>query len=172
MITNRKKGLGRGLSALFGDEKIREKQTESGTLNKLSISDLSRNPYQPRQNFSEAKLNELASSIKKINFYDVFKAQIKSITLSSQQKYNDRIEINKSLMNVLRKYRKVNNKENLLLVDKKQQFLEREFKALTRRNQLVENSFLVRKLNAIGLLLRGDYSYFNNLKSFVRDMLR
>ena len=65
MITNRKKGLGRGLSALFGDEKIKEKQRESGTLNKLSISDLSRNPYQPRQNFSEAKLDELANSIKK-----------------------------------------------------------------------------------------------------------
>ena len=34
-------------------------------LKKLSISDLSRNPYQPRQNFSESKLNELANSIKK-----------------------------------------------------------------------------------------------------------
>ena len=65
MSPNRKKGLGRGLSALFGDEKPIEKQASSSTLNKVSISDLSRNPYQPRQNFSESKLNELASSIKK-----------------------------------------------------------------------------------------------------------
>ena len=65
MSPNRKKGLGRGLSALFGDEKPIEKQANSSTLNKVSISDLSRNPYQPRQNFSEIKLNELASSIKK-----------------------------------------------------------------------------------------------------------
>ena len=65
MSPNRKKGLGRGLSALFGDEKPIEKQANSNTLNKVSISDLSRNPYQPRQNFSEIKLNELASSIKK-----------------------------------------------------------------------------------------------------------
>ena len=65
MSPNRKKGLGRGLSALFGDEKPIEKQANSSTLNKVSISDLSRNPYQPRQNFSESKLNELASSIKK-----------------------------------------------------------------------------------------------------------
>ena len=65
MSLNRKKGLGRGLSALFGDEKPIEKQANSSTLNKVSISDLSRNPYQPRQNFSESKLNELASSIKK-----------------------------------------------------------------------------------------------------------
>ena len=65
MSPNRKKGLGRGLSALFGDEKPIEKQANSSTLNNVSISDLSRNPYQPRQNFSESKLNELASSIKK-----------------------------------------------------------------------------------------------------------
>ena len=65
MSPNRKKGLGRGLSALFGDEKPIEKQANSSTLNKVSISDLSRNPYQPRQNFIESKLNELANSIKK-----------------------------------------------------------------------------------------------------------
>ena len=65
MSPNRKKGLGRGLSALFGDEKFTEKPANFSTLNKISISDLSRNPYQPRQNFSESKLNELASSIKK-----------------------------------------------------------------------------------------------------------
>ena len=38
-----KKGLGRGLSSLIGETK-----TEVN-INKLSISDLSRNPYQPRQ---------------------------------------------------------------------------------------------------------------------------
>ena len=65
MNAGKKKGLGRGLSALFGDEKNQEKQAESNTLNKLSISDLTRNPYQPRQNFSETKLEELANSIKK-----------------------------------------------------------------------------------------------------------
>ena len=65
MNAGKKKGLGRGLSALFGDAKNQEKQAESNTLNKLSISDLTRNPYQPRQNFSETKLEELANSIKK-----------------------------------------------------------------------------------------------------------
>ena len=66
MNAGKTKGLGRGLSALFGDEKNQEKQAESSTLNKLSISDLTRNPYQPRQNFSETKLEELANSIKKM----------------------------------------------------------------------------------------------------------
>jgi len=65
MNTSKKKGLGRGLSALFGDEKPKEKPQEINKSNTVSISDLSRNPYQPRQHFSEEKLEELANSIKK-----------------------------------------------------------------------------------------------------------
>ena len=61
----KKKGLGRGLSALFGDEKSSEKASENNRSNTISISDLSRNPYQPRQNFKEEKLEELANSIRK-----------------------------------------------------------------------------------------------------------
>ena len=65
MSTGKKKGLGRGLSALFGDEKPKDKPQVINKSNTVSISDLSRNPYQPRQHFSEEKLEELANSIKK-----------------------------------------------------------------------------------------------------------
>ena len=65
MSTGKKKGLGRGLSALFGDEKPKDKSQEINKSNTVSISDLSRNPNQPRQHFSEQKLEELANSIKK-----------------------------------------------------------------------------------------------------------
>ncbi len=64
-MSGKKKGLGRGLSALFGDEKPQDKLEEVKKFNTVSISDLSRNPYQPRQHFSEEKLEELANSIKK-----------------------------------------------------------------------------------------------------------
>ena len=64
MSTGKKKGLGRGLSALFGDEKPKDKPQVISKSNTVSISDLSRNPYQPRQHFSEQKLEELANSIK------------------------------------------------------------------------------------------------------------
>ena len=64
-MSGKKKGLGRGLSALFGDEQPKNKSQEIKQLNTVSISDLSRNPYQPRQNFSEEKLEELANSIRK-----------------------------------------------------------------------------------------------------------
>ena len=64
-MISKKKGLGRGLSALFGDAKPEQKSSEKTALNNVSISDLARNPYQPRMNFSEEKLVELANSIKK-----------------------------------------------------------------------------------------------------------
>ena len=60
----KKKGLGRGLSALFGDEKSKTSSKNDET-NRVAISDLKRNPYQPRESFNESKLEELANSIKK-----------------------------------------------------------------------------------------------------------
>jgi len=62
----KKKGLGRGLSALFGDEKFEPREKINLSSNsKALIGDLTRNPYQPRQIFNEEKLEELANSIKK-----------------------------------------------------------------------------------------------------------
>ena len=60
----KKKGLGRGLSALFGDETSKTTIKNDET-NRVAISDLVRNPYQPREIFNEVKLEELAKSIKK-----------------------------------------------------------------------------------------------------------
>ena len=65
MNAGKKKGLGRGLSALFGDSSPSDKTKETNQNNMLAIADLSRNPYQPRQNFKEEKLEELANSIRK-----------------------------------------------------------------------------------------------------------
>jgi len=53
-----KKGLGRGLSSLIGDE---EKKIET---NKLLITDLTRNKFQPRKHFDKDDLQELTNSIK------------------------------------------------------------------------------------------------------------
>ncbi len=67
MSTTKKKGLGRGLTALFGDQKeeVKKEEITSHTRHKVSIGDLSPNKYQPRVNFNEEKLQELANSIKK-----------------------------------------------------------------------------------------------------------
>ena len=53
-----KKGLGRGLSSLIGDEKI------ESNINKLSVSDIIRNKFQPRKNFDQENLDDLTNSIR------------------------------------------------------------------------------------------------------------
>ena len=59
MDTNKiKKGLGRGLSSLIGETKLET------NVNKLPISDLLSNKFQPRKIFDENNLDELTSSIK------------------------------------------------------------------------------------------------------------
>ena len=57
-IFKNKKGLGRGLSSLIGDTKTVSKN------NKILVSDLIRNRYQPRKTFDEESLEELTNSIK------------------------------------------------------------------------------------------------------------
>ena len=48
-MSGKKKGLGRGLSALFGDEKPKDiDKPQLKQSNTVAISDLSRNPYQPK----------------------------------------------------------------------------------------------------------------------------
>ena len=63
----KKKGLGRGLNALFGDtkEKTLKNETKKSNSLKANIGDLSPNKYQPRAHFDENKLTELSNSIKK-----------------------------------------------------------------------------------------------------------
>ncbi len=53
-----KKGLGRGLSSLIGETKVEAKT------NKLSLSEIVPNKFQPRKNFDEESLNDLSNSIK------------------------------------------------------------------------------------------------------------
>merc|ERR1712146_508146 len=51
-------GLGRGLASIFNT------QTKLNNITELSLDLITRNPYQPRSNFSNNEIKELASSIK------------------------------------------------------------------------------------------------------------
>ena len=72
METSRRKALGRGLEELFNNEpmdyeKIEEKimsETPNEEIIEVNLKDLRSNPYQPRKNFDEEALQELANSIK------------------------------------------------------------------------------------------------------------
>ena len=66
MKSKKNKGLGKGLSALFGDQKNPvNKGKNDSNIQKVLIGELARNKYQPRTIFDEEKLKELSESIKK-----------------------------------------------------------------------------------------------------------
>ncbi len=72
MQPTRRKALGRGLEELFNNEPINYEQIEEKIITttpkeeitEIKLSELRSNPYQPRKNFDEKALEELASSIK------------------------------------------------------------------------------------------------------------
>ena len=70
-MSNRKGGLGRGLDALIPQSVIpTEIKTSSGVItanrDEIELSNISANPKQPRTNFDEDQLTELALSIKEV----------------------------------------------------------------------------------------------------------
>jgi len=73
MEQTRRKALGRGLEELFNSnepmnyEQIEERiitETPKDEIQEINLSELRSNPYQPRKNFDEKALQELAASIK------------------------------------------------------------------------------------------------------------
>jgi len=64
-MTSGNRGLGRGLDALLGGVREDEKVTsDSAEVRMISIAVITPNPHQPRREFSEEGLNDLAASIK------------------------------------------------------------------------------------------------------------
>lgn len=65
----KKSGLGRGLGALLEDSGEKKKisgsgATPKGAINEIALSKIETNPWQPRTEFDEEALNDLAESIK------------------------------------------------------------------------------------------------------------
>ena len=75
-----KKGLGRGLSSLSGDSDVKIKN------NKISISSIIPNKYQPRKNFDKNSLEELTASIRE-------RGIIQPIIVRASEDSNDKYEL-------------------------------------------------------------------------------
>ena len=75
-----KKGLGRGLSSLIGDSDVKI------TSNKISISSVIPNKYQPRKNFDKNSLEELTASIRE-------RGIIQPIIVRASEDSNDKYEL-------------------------------------------------------------------------------
>ena len=57
-------GLGKGLDALFGPTPEEEQVQENDVLKNLNVTEVEPNRDQPRKNFNQEALEELAESIK------------------------------------------------------------------------------------------------------------
>ena len=60
------KGLGRGLNAIFSSDTIEVKAKPMEEMSEIKISDIIPNPTQPRTDFDEVALEELAESIRQL----------------------------------------------------------------------------------------------------------
>lgn len=78
MTAQKKRGLGRGLDALFGPTNPTQQSTPMSEMAEVSIADITPNPLQPRRDFDEETLQELATSISELGV-------IQPITLKRQQ---------------------------------------------------------------------------------------
>lgn len=63
MASKNKKGLGRGINALFAD--FDEEKEADEKVEELQLNEIRPNPYQPRKNFDEENLKDLSDSIRK-----------------------------------------------------------------------------------------------------------
>lgn len=63
MASKNKKGLGRGINALFAD--FDEEKEADEKVEELQLDEIRPNPYQPRKNFDEDNLKDLSDSIRK-----------------------------------------------------------------------------------------------------------
>ena len=91
----KKRVLGRGLSAILNDnDNNRFSENRVNSISKILIDDIKLNPNQPRTNFDQKAIEELASSIKELgliqpitvqknksNYFNFWRKKIKSFQI-------------------------------------------------------------------------------------------
>lgn len=69
---SKKGGLGKGLGAIFGENTspaVEKAQEPASAAQELLIKNIAANPYQPRCNFDEEKLQELAALLRSLALF-------------------------------------------------------------------------------------------------------
>lgn len=126
-------------------------------------------PLQSIRRHSSNTSSWVASSVKKINKFDVFKSQYKTVASDG---YEDRLIINKSMTSRLTYIFNNNYYFPKKIIEKNISFLKSERRAIRLRNRIPKANFFKRKLLALFMIIRGYYHYFNGYKSFLRDFFR
>lgn len=113
--------------------------------------------------------NWVASSVNKINKFDVFKSQFRTV-LSND--YKDRININLSTIDRLLQISNSKNTFSKEIIEASIAYLILERRALDSRNRIPQLNFFKRKYYALLMLFTNQYRFFNGYKSFFRDIIR
>ena len=69
-MRNQKKSLGKGLASILGNNILRENKNKQSNIKlfttEIQLSQIQKNPFQPRKKFNQEKINELAVSIEQL----------------------------------------------------------------------------------------------------------
>ncbi len=135
----------------------------------LGVRMVIKNKLQMIRRHSTNTSDWVASSLKKINKFDVIKKQFFS---KREENYNDRLDQVEHLIKIITK---IENEDNFFsddLLKKSLKNLNLEKKALQKRNEFQNKNFIEKKLIAFELLFKNQYKYFNGIWSFLRDIIR
>ena len=112
----------------------------------------------------------VASSLKKINKLHVFRSDLAT---SAANSYQDRLYYNESLQ---RRFSQLKSGDIdckfYVDFDYIDHMLKVEYASLTKREELLSSGFIGRKIQALKMLIHGNYNHFNGVRSFIRDFLR
>jgi glycosyltransferase involved in cell wall biosynthesis len=111
----------------------------------------------------------IGSSVEKINKWDLWKSEFRTSTATN---YSDRILINEASLERLSNIIARNNSYSPKVIEESLNYLRKELKALKSRDILARSSWLLQKMMCFRMFFRGDYTYFNGLRSFLRDLAR
>lgn len=111
----------------------------------------------------------IGSSVEKINRWDLWMSEWQTKAATS---YQDRILINKASQARLEKLAVGQCRQFRDIAVKSLNHLHQEMEALRIREALAHSSWIRQKFISFRMLSRGDYQYFNGLRSFLRDLGR
>ena len=135
----------------------------------LGVRMVIKNKLQMIRRHSTNTSDWVASSLKKINKFDVIKKQFFS---KREKNYNDRLDQVDHVIKIITKIENENNFFSNDLLEKSLKNLNLEKKALQKRNEFQNKNFIEKKLIAFELLFKNQYKYFNGIWSFLRDIIR
>jgi glycosyltransferase involved in cell wall biosynthesis len=111
----------------------------------------------------------IGSSVRKINKLDLWKFELKTTPATS---YGDRILMNEASQIRLNKILDGDNSYSRKIVEKSLSHLRNEREVLRYRDRLVKSNWFKQKAMCLCMWFRGDYQYFNGVRSFMRDLVR